>query len=103
MGNISKEENKKMTTLRQILKLFNYYQECKVIMYESKTDSMIPFTGGKDANDILRLWDDDVVIDWPVENVYPKYERLEDGEFKIVMAIVIMKPYEYERTHRKED
>lgn len=93
-----------MTTLRQILKLFNYYQECKVIMYESDTDSLTAFTAGaRDADDILRKWDDDVVIDWPVENVSPKREQLENGEFKIVMAIVIMKPYDYERTHKKED
>ena len=92
-----------MTTLKQILKLLNSYQECKVIMYESDTDSLTAFTGARDADDILKKWDDDVVIDWPVENVSPKREQLENGEFKIVMAIVIMKPYDYERTHKKED
>lgn len=92
-----------MTTLRQILKLFNYYQECKVIMYESKSYLMTPFTGARDAGDILKKWDDDVVIDWPVENVYPAREELEDGQIKVVMCIVIMKPYDYERTHKKED
>ena len=92
-----------MTTLKQILKLLNSYQECKVYAYESDTDAMIPYTKGKDADDILRMWDDDIVIDWPVENVALKREQMENGEYKIVMVIVIMKPYDYERTHKKED
>ena len=89
-----------MTTLKQMLKLLKAYQACKVFTYETNTGSMIPISSVRGADSLLSRWDVDVVIDWPVENIYPEYQKMADERFKIVMVIVIMKPSDYERTRK---